>query len=89
MNKWEEALQIIRSEIDASYEAEVGIPYRAMHSANVIEELVKRATPMKPKNATNETPNVYQGNCSVCLSYLENDSYCPTCGQCIDWSEVK
>lgn len=47
----------------------------------VMQELVDKATPMKPKR--NER---YCGNCDT-VRLLPYDNYCSNCGYKIDWSD--
>lgn len=57
---------------------------------NIIEQLVERDTPKKPKES-----NLYgdiKHTCSVCNSILtipvlKEINFCPKCGQRIDWSK--
>lgn len=70
----------------------------------VAEELVKRATPMEVlveqeyfmdyDNGVNidNQPSISQEvwRCPVCRNRLWTEpSYCPVCGQALDWSDVK
>ena len=84
MNKYEEALDKIKElyvfrkfgsmeEVKSDYKKE----------CDLLEELVKRATPMKP--TIHSTEEYVKHSCPVCgISGMFN--YCPVCGQAIDWS---
>lgn len=55
-----------------------------------LQELVDKATPMKPKNWKAERrPNGrVEFNCPVCNRlYNERVNFCASCGQRLDWSE--
>lgn len=55
-----------------------------------LKELVKKATPKKPKNwkAERRLNGAVEFNCPVCNRlYTERVNFCSSCGQAIDWSE--
>lgn len=67
-------------------------------AVKTLNELVEKATPKKVNNATREDymKTGYKHCCPTCgnlvgtiLSDLtiQEDDYCPTCGQALDWSE--
>lgn len=52
----------------------------------VLEEIVNKATPKKPKNWTVRYRGI-EFNCPVCNRlYTERVNFCSSCGQAIDWS---
>lgn len=57
----------------------------------VLEELVEKDTPKKPKNWTVGKLLLNRGiefNCPVCNRlYTERVNFCSSCGQALDWSE--
>lgn len=59
-----------------------------------IKELVEKTTPKKVRRALH-IANGYKHCCPICSSYvgtiskvgrIDEDDYCPTCGQALDWS---
>ena len=66
-----------------------------LHDYNVLQELVDRATPKKPRYEADGYCNgvlVYDTwRCPNCETRYEVDydefKYCPKCGQAIDWSD--
>lgn len=65
---------------------------------DLIEEIVKKAIPMKPIDI--QTPVVTWGLCPVCKGEYRklgkkpnrvflSDKYCPDCGQRLDWSDIE
>lgn len=59
-------------------------------SLEVLEELVDKATPKKPKNwkAERRINGKVEFNCPVCNRlYTERVNFCSSCGQRIDWSD--
>ena len=72
MNKYQEALDWLMDGNDSC-----GTEW------DLLQELVDKATPMKP------TPYIKNiGTCKSCEDSVHRlDNYCPNCGQKIDWSE--
>ena len=61
---------------------------------NLLQELVEKETPMKPKSKlygiTGEGETFMYHYCPICGFYsVEKDyaNYCPNCGQKLDWSD--
>ena len=56
--------------------------------ASIVEQALKRNEPMKV-DLTTECDWFY--NCPNCKGYnvMERSSYCPDCGQKLDWSDEK
>lgn len=78
MNKWEEALKDLLESEDKTYSGE---------SVYLLQELVKRATPMKP-NVINMFMGKYRGFCVGCGNVVTSShNFCNYCGQCLDWSD--
>lgn len=105
MNKYEEALKELLANADyvintsdkkftLSFDTLRGLGVRNSLMAQRLQELVKRATPMKPiKDAFDcyKCPNCgeFKLECSFdnygyCDTRLD---YCPECGQSLDWSD--
>ena len=66
--------------------------------ASIVEQALKRNEPMKVDLTTESDwfyncPNCkgYIYNCPNCKGYnvMERSSYCPDCGQKLDWSDEK
>ena len=94
MSKYDEALKILIEEVDEANCEYGNIRPSALKSVRDIEELVKRATPMKPLGIS----ITHEGRCANCPSCNKlvheqtKDAYnrplhvCH-CGQLIDWSD--
>lgn len=57
-------------------------------NCEVLQELVERATPKKPKNwkAERRLNGAVEFNCPVCNRlYTERVNFCASCGQALDW----
>lgn len=88
MNKYQEALKKLRKieQTENTWD----------ENCEVLQELVDRATPKKPKiRAFNEAEPWYCADylvereaCPLCgRKLLDKDPYCYICGQALDWSE--
>jgi Zn finger protein HypA/HybF involved in hydrogenase expression len=89
MNKYQEALDFI---IDHTHPmCETMKDLEALDfSYNILQELVDKETPMKPKYISLLTnPPKHKVVCSNCHGpYLERVfKFCPNCGHRIDWSK--
>ena len=60
-----------------------------------VKSIFEKATPKKVRRALH-IANGYKHCCPICSSYvgtiskvgrIDEDDYCPTCGQALDWSE--
>lgn len=91
MNKYEEALKDILDSEEQTYSGD---------SVYLMQELVKRATPMKPHVYTlfitdgsrNHMWNreISENRCGSCDKKIDRDfAFCPYCGQAIKWSDEK
>ena len=61
---------------------------RLIRSIRTLDELVDKATPIKPKNQRYDNVHSVGGGVCKCESLVyEFHSFCPNCGQAIDWSE--
>lgn len=100
MNKYEEALKRIKSV--QAWDEGLGDYYNVFNRDNkdlkLIQELVDKATPKKPINYKSDAIEPYPHdicpNCTVWLldvlhpvEDIAKPSYCPFCGQAIDWSK--
>nr|DAR79566.1 MAG TPA: Transcription initiation factor IIE, alpha FINGER, Transcription [Caudoviricetes sp.] len=93
MNRYQEALLNIRYYYAQSQKYKKLQKYNATRQLETLQELVDRVTPKKPDVNIN---NGYCPNCHQAFG-LERTrqamlrpywlSYCPCCGQAIDWSE--
>jgi hypothetical protein len=54
---------------------------------DLLDELVKRATPMKPLNMITTHYGLSVGDCPICKSTVVELRGCAKCLQAIDWSE--
>lgn len=61
----------------------VGLIQEAMEMG---AEALKKQIPKKVKNIKHR-PNGLYGFCSVCNHALLKESYCPRCGNALDWTE--
>lgn len=90
MNKYQEALEFLRSEdVTAWGNDKLEILY--FHLDN-IEELVEKATPKKPIIRRGYSIEYYHcPNCNAFIAYCDDEDdyhdYCVFCGQAIDWSD--
>ena len=77
MNKWEEALKDILNSEEKTYSGD---------SVYLMQELVQRATPMKPNG-------MFDDECPMChndvidIGYGYKFKFCPICGQSLDLGE--
>lgn len=79
MNKYQEALEKLREIEQTENTWDV--------NCDVLQELVDRATPKKPKNWTVRYRGI-EFNCPVCNRiYNERVNFCASCGQAIDWGK--
>lgn len=81
MNKYQEALKKLRKieQTENTWD----------ENCEVLQELVDKATPKKPKNwkAERRLNGAVEFNCPVCNRlYTERVNFCSSCGQAIDWS---
>jgi len=55
------------------------------------EELIKRYTPYKPSDTHfDDFHGKWIGRCRYCSNFvLETMKFCPSCGQKLDWSDIK
>lgn len=93
MNKYQEALLNIRYYYAQSQKYKKLQKYNAIRQLETLQELVDKATPKKPEIT------IHNGFCPNCHQAfgLERTkeamlrpywlSYCPCCGQALDWSE--
>lgn len=52
-------------------------------------DCIEKQIPKKPNTREQGSTTVTRGFCTECLrSVFSFDSYCPDCGQAIDWSDV-
>lgn len=87
MNKYQEALNVVKGCIDIRCDEEIAI----------VQELVDKETPMKinigKKDYSSLSKGVYDICCPCCEELLgfTNQNiiipYCPFCGQKLDWSD--
>jgi len=85
MNKWEEALMEV---VDTFHSANVDGRFITRSNLDLLKELVKRATPMKP-SIINYFMGTNRGFC-VCGNVVTSaHNFCNYCGQYLDWSDVK
>ena len=79
MNKYQEALEKLREIEQTENTWDV--------NCDVLQELVDKATPKKPKNWTVRYRGI-EFNCPVCNRlYIERVNFCSSCGQAIDWGK--
>ena len=64
-------------------------PYREMCKLSI--EALEKQIPKKTKNLIKRANGLHNlGKCPVCgINIVEAYSYCPKCGQRIDWSEAE
>lgn len=82
MNKYQEALKKLRKieQTENTWD----------ENCDVLQELVDKATPKKPKNwkAERRLNGAVEFNCPVCNRlYTERVNFCSSCGQAIDWGK--
>ena len=96
MNKYQEALDYLVGELKGCDEAISDFEYRQELNSKreaaekLLQELVDKATPKKPKNwkAEKRISGKVEFNCPVCNRlYTDRINYCSSCGQALDWSE--
>ena len=75
MNKYQEVLNEMYAVLNDSN--------RFHKQKDLLQELVDKATPKKPRKYT--TNGFDEFECDLCGDYI-NGSYCHNCGQKIDWS---
>ena len=79
MNKYQEALEKLREIEQTENTWDV--------NCDVLQELVDKATPKKPKNWTVRYRGI-EFNCPVCNRlYIERVNFCSSCGQALDWGK--
>lgn len=84
MNKYQEALQELRENTTCVSDYDEAV--------DLMEELVDKATPMKPiahKVKFNSGSYYYRHNCPTCNEKIDDNiqyKYCD-CGQALDWSD--
>ena len=94
-NKYQEAFKRLKNDIERG-----NCDYNVEPYLNILQELVDKETPMKviekyahkERDYLNECSFVYTeviiGNCPNCWEDInENYTYCPNCGQKLDWSD--
>lgn len=91
MNKYQKALERICNNLLCGGECAVGC--KPCSLLEPIQELVEKATPMKPitKVVKGSYDPVYFHYCPVCNFFsVEKDyaNFCPGCGQKLDWSDI-
>lgn len=78
MNKYEEAIEDI---------VVVRLTSAGEEGIKNLQELVERATPMKPKYEFMGMGGIPIRVCSKCGFTLKKEHFCFNCGQALDWSE--
>lgn len=63
---------------------EEGKPNRKKQFLEIIEELVEKATPKKPKESDHAPYHTFCGSCGGLV--FDSHNYCSKCGQALDWS---
>ena len=81
MNKYIESWIDILSELEDAFGCEEGNDDLDLQS---IAELVERATPKKVAQEMNSPYNFNE--CPNCRDNVYSNSFCPNCGQALDWS---
>ena len=86
MSKELEALENMRADIIDFRDIIENSSYSTNEDYEIVKQALKRNEPMKVDLIT-ECDWFY--NCPNCKGYnvMERSSYCPDCGQCLDWSE--
>lgn len=82
MNKYQEALRKLRKIEQTENTWDI--------NCDVLQEIVDKATPKKPKNwkAERRLNGAVEFNCPVCNRlYTECVNFCESCGQALDWRE--
>ena len=91
MNKYQEAFgDIVDNGVSLEYFNDKSVLPQDENPLFILQELVDKATPMKPKYISLLTnPPKHKVVCSNCHGpYLERVfKFCPSCGQKIDWSK--
>lgn len=99
MNKYQEALDgLVYVKENFVYHEGRMIQIKNIKNTKLLQELVDKATPKKPKinHYDNDcTKIICPNDCRIQLNGLNKDNeiasftheYCPKCGQAIDWSE--
>lgn len=88
MNKYQEALNYF---LDREEGDNMTVTIDWLDNAEMLQELIDRETPMKPYVPDDTSTKIYMftskcTNCGNSLSQTKKVSYCPRCGQRIDWS---
>ena len=87
MNKHQEALNQIKHELYAEEDD---------YNVSLMQELVDKATPKKPKRKLIETEDLWNETitivgidiCDDCKNQVQHsEKFCKYCGQAMDWSE--
>lgn len=93
MNKYQEALNYLIENIEMLNRHSDGSFCQPYSSKNTLQELVDKAIPKKPliafADAVTADGSIVQKTALVCPSckslLVERQSYCPLCGQALDW----
>lgn len=95
MNKYQDALEFL---CENSKLTQFNIS-QLQWASETLQELVDKATPKKPNKLTYKLllDEGWKYECPTCKcaigindnasDYMNEDSFCPTCSQAIDWSE--
>ena len=99
MNKYQEALDgLVNVKENFVYHEGKMIQIKNIKNAKLLQELVDKATPKKPIKLDYKLllDEGWRYECPICkcaigintnaFDYTQEEGYCPTCGQALDWS---